>query len=59
MPELDLSRIADAQRYLEQRKQLLHREVERAREQGATWAQIAEVMGTTRQNACQRFGGSL
>lgn len=32
--------------------------VERAREGGATWQQIGDVFGTTRQAAQQRFGGA-
>jgi len=30
--------------------------VERAREQGASWAQVGTALGVTRQAAWQRFG---
>lgn len=35
----------------------LHRDVARSRARGATWQQIADVMGITRQAAQQRFSG--
>lgn len=30
--------------------------VQRARDEGATWAQVGEALGVTRQAAWQRFG---
>lgn len=51
-----LPAVAAARASLERSEQELRSAVDRAREQGHTWQEIGEVLGTTRQAAFQRFG---
>jgi hypothetical protein len=37
---------------------VLHALVRQARSEGTTWQQVGDALGTTRQNAYQRFGGA-
>ena len=49
--------ILDALREMQEiLRQIEHAAVEEAREQGATWAQVAEALNRTRQAVEQRFG---
>jgi hypothetical protein len=51
-----LPAVAAARARMERSEQDLRSAVDRAREQGHTWQEIGEVLGTTRQAAFQRFG---
>ncbi|GAB2481218.1 hypothetical protein GCM10027030_14020 [Luteococcus sediminum] len=51
-----LDAIAQALDRLSQAEQELHDSVRRARSQGRTWQEVADVLGVTRQAAFKRFG---
>lgn len=52
----ELRELAAARRQLRAVEERLRHAVEAARGHGATWADIGEVLGTSRQAAFQRFG---
>jgi len=53
MPVLDA--VKAARTMIDLSDQVLHALVDRAREEGHTWQEIGDVLGTSRQAAFQRF----
>lgn len=51
-----LAEIASADRALKNYEHGLRLAVQIARERGASWAEIGDVLGVTRQSAHERFG---
>lgn len=52
-----IQRVKDAARHLGRAESDLRTSVARARERGATWQQIGDALGISRQAAHERFGG--
>ncbi len=52
-----IQRVKDAARHLERAESDLRASVARARERGATWQQVGDALGISRQAAHERFGG--
>lgn len=52
-----LDDVARALGNLDAAESRMRHSVARAREEGATWAEVGEALGVTRQAAQQRFGG--
>jgi DNA-binding IclR family transcriptional regulator len=50
------ARLARAQAKTATARDQLHLAVHRAREEGASWADVGRTLGVTRQTAQQRFG---
>ena len=55
--EIELHRVAQASVVVQEAKKSLREAVDKARFEGATWFQIGEVLGVSRQWAHQKYGG--
>jgi hypothetical protein len=55
-PRLHLDAIREQSQYVEQLRYSIFQQVTSARRMGATWKQIGDALGTTKQAAQQRYG---